>query len=57
VALGLQAFERWLTQNGMGTDDKFAIGNAATNFAGSFDGFKESGRKRALVFDQTKTTD
>ncbi|GAB2445457.1 hypothetical protein GCM10027187_08400 [Streptosporangium sandarakinum] len=48
---GLEAFEKWAAVNGMGGDDRTAVGRLSGNMANSFDGGNKRGRERSLAFD------
>lgn len=48
---GLEAFEKWAVVNGMGGDDKSAVGRLSGNMANSFEGGNKRGRERGLAFD------
>ncbi|MEU9832011.1 DUF6571 family protein [Streptosporangium sp. NPDC048047] len=48
---GLEAFEKWAVVNGMGSEDRTAVGRLSGNMANSFDGGNKRGRERGLMFD------
>jgi len=47
---GLQALDRWFIANGLGKDDKLALGELAGDLADRFDGRKQQAAQRAAKF-------
>ncbi|MDF5756260.1 hypothetical protein [Spongiactinospora sp. TRM90649] len=54
---GMQAFEQWLIENGMGTNDEFSVGESSLRVARNFDGGKDGAYHRARLYTNTLTTD
>ncbi|MFF5208647.1 hypothetical protein [Streptosporangium sp. NPDC000396] len=48
---GLEAFEKWAAANGMGGDDKVALGRLSNDTSSWFEGGNKRGRERGLAFD------
>lgn len=49
---GLQALDRWFIANGLGKDDKLALGELSGRFSDRFDGRKQHAEQRARHFGQ-----
>jgi hypothetical protein len=49
---GLEAFERWASQNSMGTEEKLALGRLSAQLADDFQGPEGRALPRALAFDE-----
>ncbi|MFF0577570.1 DUF6571 family protein [Streptosporangium saharense] len=47
---GLEAFEKWVVANGMGSKDDLSLGMLSNRFADSFESRNKRGRERALLF-------
>ncbi|MFI7534898.1 DUF6571 family protein [Streptosporangium sp. NPDC049376] len=48
---GLEAFERWIAANGMGSKDELSLGDLSGAMADRFESRNKRGRERGLAFD------
>lgn len=48
---GLEAFEKWIVANGMGSGNELSAGELSNRTANRFDGGNKRARERALAFD------
>ncbi|MCC5579045.1 hypothetical protein IMZ11_25805 [Microtetraspora sp. AC03309] len=48
---GLEAFERWATANGLGSDDELSVGGLSVLLADSFESRTGRGKERAMAYD------